>query len=335
MSTPSERALLVTGATGFLGRHVLAELDLLVRPRPVVALVRHVANWKQLDWTRSLDAVRLIEGSLDDVPRWQPELPPLSGILHLAAPVEHTRRAPAAMRAAIVGGTLALVRLASAAGCRLLVASTSGVVGCTRERGPRADEKAPFAREIVGGWPYYAAKIEMEEHARALATALDVTLTFVRPPILLGPGDHRLRSTRNVWKFLRSRLPFLVRGGIAFADVRDAAQALLRVVDHPAPRPVYHLDGTECELTEFFAMLEQVSGVEAPRLVLPYRAAWVLARSLERLRLFPDPVVVEMAAHWWGLRSLWSANDLDWKPRNPLETLRDTVEWLWRFGPDA
>ena len=237
------------------------------------------------------------------------------------------------MRAAIVEGTLAVVRLAAEERCRLVVASTSGTVGCTRERGPRADEDAPFATSVVGGWPYYAAKIEMEQRARALATELGVELVFVRPPILLGPGDHRLRSTRNVWKFLHGKMPFLIRGGMAFADVRDAARALVRATDHPDPRPVYHLDGTECEVTEFFAMLEEISGVRATRLVLPFRAAWLVARALERFHLVPDPVVVEMAAHWWGLRSLHSAEDLDWKPRNPRETLRDTVEWLRCFGP--
>lgn len=326
---PSEAPrLLVTGATGFVGRHVLAELASAGRPRPVAALVRDPGEWEQLGWTRACPDVRLVKGSLSDVPRWSPGLPPLSGILHLAAPVEHSRRAPQAMRVAIVEGTLALVRLAADAGCRLVVASTSGTVGCTRERGPRADENAPFVTETVRGWPYYAAKIEMEQRARALATELGVELVFVRPPILLGPDDHRLRSTRNVQKFLQRRMPILIRGGMHFADVRDTASALVRAVEHPEPRPVYHLDGHECEVTEFFAMLESLSGVRATRLVLPFRAAWIVSRALERFHVLPDPVVVEMAAHWWGLRSLHSAEELDWKPRSPQETLRDTVEWL-------
>jgi nucleoside-diphosphate-sugar epimerase len=186
---------------------------------------------------------------------------------------------------------------------------------------------------VVGGWPYYAAKIEMEQRARALATRLGVELVFVRPPILLGPGDHRVRSTSTVNKVLKGRLPFVIRGGIAFADVRDAARALVRALDRPDPRPVYHLDGTECEITEFFAMLESVSGARAPQLLLPYRVAWFLARALERFHVVPDPVVIEMAAHWWGLRSLYSAEELDWKPRDPRETLRDTVLWLREHAP--
>jgi dihydroflavonol-4-reductase len=186
---------------------------------------------------------------------------------------------------------------------------------------------------VVGRWPYYAAKIEMEERARALATELGVDLVFVRPPILLGPGDHKLRSTRNVWKFLHRKMPILVHGGMHFADVRDAARALVRALEIPDARPVYHLDGTECEVTEFFALLEEISGVRATRLVLPFRLAYAVAVALERFHVVPDPVVVEMAAHWWGLRSSYAAEELDWKPRSPRETLRDTVEWLRCFGP--
>lgn len=323
--------VLVTGASGFLGRHVL--MALAAAGRPAVALVRDADAWRALDWTAALGPVELVVGGLDDVAAWQGMLPPLAGIVHLAAPVVHSRRAPPALRTAIVEGTLAIVKLAAAKRCRVVVASTSGTVGCSRERGPRPDEDAPFAAEIVAGWPYYAAKIEMERRARALAGEVGADLVFVRPPILLGPGDHRLRSTRTVNQFLRKRLPFLIRGGMHFADVRDVASAIAAAVERPGAHPVYHLDGTECSIEEFFDALEAVSGVLRPRLVLPFRAGWLVARALERFHVVPDPVVMEMASHWWGLGSRYAAEDLGWKPRAPHETLRDTVEWLRAHAP--
>ena len=54
----------------------------------------------------------------------------------------------------------------------------------------------------------------------------------------------------------------------------------------------------------------------------------------EPLHVLPDPVVVEMAAHYWGVRSLYAAEDLGYKSRDPRETLRDTVDWL-RANHDA
>jgi nucleoside-diphosphate-sugar epimerase len=326
----TRQAVLLTGATGFLGRHVL---DALAGVRPVHALVRRRAAWAELDWTAEHADVALVEGALDARAPWSEALPPLAAIVHLAAPVQHSRRAPASLRTDIVDGTLAMLELAAARGCRLVVASSSGTVGCSREPGPRATEEAPHVEEVVGDWPYYAAKIEMERRARALARERGVELVLVRAPILLGPGDHRLRSTSNVQRFLRRKLPFLIRGGMHFTDVRDAARAFARAVEHPAPRPVYHLDGHECSVEEFFDLLAEVSGVPRPRVVLPYPVAWAVARALERFHVVPDPVVIEMASHWWGLASTTAATDLGWKPRNPRETLLDTVAWLRKKAP--
>ncbi len=331
----SRGPLLVTGATGFVGRHVLEAAS--AEGRPALALVRDPKLWASYDWTERLGGLSIVTGDVTEPEAWCEALPPLGGIAHLAALVRHSRHAPDDIFDTNVGGTLAMVRLAAANRCRLVVFSTSGTVGCFRSPDAFADENAPYCDETVSRWPYYVSKIRLEREARALADELGVELVFLRPPILLGPGDHRYRSTSNVLKALRRKLPFIIRGGMHFADVRDAARALLVALERPGVQPVYHLEGTECGLEHFFVMLEEISGVPRPRFVLPYRPAWWLATAVHRLgvalrgeppHLLPDPVVVEMAAHYWGARSLHAAADLGYKPRDPRETLRDTVEWL-------
>jgi nucleoside-diphosphate-sugar epimerase len=331
----SRRPLLVTGATGFVGRHVLvAAAD---ASWPALALARDAGLWSSYDWTSALGDVSVVTGDVTEPEAWSGNLPSLGGIAHLAAVVHHSRHAPDDMLETNVRGTLAMVRLAAQHRCRLVVVSTSGTVGCFDGPEDVAFEDAPFCEKTVSRWPYYRSKIRMEREARALADELDVELVFLRPPILLGPGDHRYRSTRNVLKALRRKLPFIIGGGMHFADVRDAARALIVALERPDVQPVYHLEGTMCELEHFFGMLEEVSGVPRPRFVLPYRPAWWLATAVHRMgvlatgeppHLLPDPVVVEMARHYWGARSLHAEADLGYKPRDPRETLRDTAAWL-------
>ena len=79
---------------------------------------------------------------------------------------------------------------------------------------------------------------------RAFADELGVELVFIRPPVLLGPGDHRFRSTSNIIRMLRGRLPFLIQGGMHFIDIRDAMHAIWCAMERPDVRPVYHLAGT-------------------------------------------------------------------------------------------
>jgi nucleoside-diphosphate-sugar epimerase len=316
----------VTGASGFVGRHLLEACARRGLLRPL-ALVRDPERWSGEAWTAPLD-VELVPGSVIESGSWSGSLPRLGGIAHLAAVVRHSRRDPGdRLRETNVEGTLQMLRLAATHRCRLVVVSTSGSVGCFGDAEPRADESAPFCESEVAGWPYYTSKIELERRARALADELGVELVVLRPPVLLGPGDHRFRSTSNVLRFLRGRLPFLIRGGMHFADVRDVADALVEALLRPDVRPVYHLPGTQCGIEEFFAMLSEVSGVPLPRFVLPFRPAWLLARATAPLHLLPDPVVIEMAAHHWGLSSRY-ASELGYKAREPRETLRDTVDWL-------
>ena len=337
------RHLLVTGASGFVGRHLIDAHRRSGDPRQILALVRDPAAWDRYDWTGSQGDVRYIEGSVTDADAWAPALPRLAGIFHLAAVVRHSRREAEELLRTNVEGTLAMVRLAARQRCRLVVLSTSGTVGCSTSPEVLADEHAPWCEETVAHWPYYRSKILLERHARAKALELGVELVFIRPPVLLGPGDHRFRSTGNVLRMLRGRLPFAIRGGMHFVDVRDAADAIHRAMRAPSVRPVYHLPGTAGSVEEFFGMVEEVSGAPAPRWVLPYRPAWLAASLLERLGVWlrgeplhalPDPVVVEMASHYWGMRSLYAADELGYKSRDPRETLRDTVDWL-RANHDA
>jgi nucleoside-diphosphate-sugar epimerase len=325
---------LVTGASGFAGRHLL---QARTPGTSALALVRDSRSWSELGWTAGLDDVELVQGSLNDTCNWSTELPQLAGIFHFAALVRHSRCNADEVYRTNVDGTLNVVRLAAEHRCRVVMLSTSGTVGCFDNPDAAADENAEFCEATVAKWPYYHSKIIAERKARALADSLGVELVFIRPPMLLGPGDHRFRSTANILRMLRGRLPALLQGGIHFIDIRDAMQAVWRAMAVPKARPIYHLAGTSTTISDFFERVEQVSGVRAPRLVLPFRLAWLIAAADEwiglRLRGAPlhwflDPVVVEMAAHYWGLDSLYSGSELGYESRDPQVTLRDTVDWL-------
>ncbi len=336
--------VLVTGATGFLGRHVLQALRVLEPETHICVLVRNPAEWQKLDWTAALGPVDLIEGGVTGDDAWlrDPRLNGLGGILHLAAIVRHARRDPQDMYETNVQGLLRLVRLAGKHQCRIVFSSTSGTVACFNRAGKVALEDAPYVDQTVKNWPYYDSKIQAEKQARLLAAELGVLLTVVRPPVMLGPGDHRFRSSGNVIKHLQRKFPFLIHGGMHFIDVRDAATALVRALRHPAARPVYHLGGTATSIEVFFRMLQEVSGVPAPTRVIPQGLAWSLATVAEeatarlpqkRKSPLPDPVVIEMAGHWWDIQSRYAESELGYKSRPPYQTLADTVLWLRENHP--
>jgi nucleoside-diphosphate-sugar epimerase len=325
---------LLTGASGFLGRHLLSALQ--AGGHRAVALLRDPQAWSGYDWTGKLEDVETLVGSVLEPAAWKEDarLDDVQGVFHLAALVRHSRQGGQEVETSIRDGTRRVLELAAERGWRVVFVSTSGTVGCFATPEQTADESSGYCEEAVRRWPYYRAKLRAEQEAQRLAEERGVSLVIARPPVLLGPGDHRFRSTGHLVRYLRGRLPFLVEGGVAFADVRDASAGLLRAMELDAPRPVYHLPGTACSVQRFFGMAEEVCGVPAPRRVLPFRTAWLLATALAPLHILPDPVVVEMASRWWGLRSLYAADDLGYASRDPLQTLSDTITWLQRHHPE-
>lgn len=283
-------------------------------------------------WTRGLTGVETLEGGVTATERWaaDPKLADIGGVIHLAALVRHRRQDAEEVYFVNVEGTRAMARVAARYRCRMLFVSTSGTVGCFREPGPSADEDAPYCEAEVADWPYYDSKIRAEKAARALAAEPGIELVIVRPPVLLGPGDHRFRSSAHVSRYLDKKLPFLIEGGMHFADVRDAARALVRVMEREQVRAVYHLPGTVCTIEEFYRMVAVAAGSDSLPRVIPYLAALWASRATHALglKLLPEPALIEMAAHYWAMHSKYSEAELGYRSRPGLETVTATVGWL-------
>jgi len=331
---------LITGATGFLGRHILQALRRETPEARLIILARDAASWEKQSWRAEAGDVEVVAGSLFEIEDWKddPRLARLDGIFHLAAIVRHTRSDPDEMIRTNVQGTLNMVRLAADKRCRLVFASSSGTVSCSPDSKAAADEDARYCEDQVSGWPYYASKVLAEKQSRKLAEELGVELIIFRPPVILGPGDHRFRSTGHLLRLLRHKLPFILDGEMHFVDVRDTADAMVRAMMHPNPRPIYHLKGTVSTLDEFFRMAAEQSGISPSWKILPARFLWHLARLNEmsglRLHVIPDPVVIEMASSHWGVSSRYAEADLGYRSRAPEETLGDTVKWMRANHPD-
>jgi nucleoside-diphosphate-sugar epimerase len=325
---------LVTGATGFLGRHIVDSVRTANPSARILALSRSPFD---ADASAFLTGVERVAGSPVDVATWadNPLVERLDGIFHLAAEVRHSRRGSAPMVRFNVESTVNLTRFAASRGCRIVFASSSGTGGCSRDAGAEPDENAPWCEDVVRRWPYYASKIQAEREGMLIAAQLGADLVIARLPVLLGPGDHRFRSTGNVIRALRRRLPFLLDGEIHFTDIRDAAASMVRAMGRREVSGAYHMPGARMSLDEFFTLVVRSAGLVPQWRVIPAALLSVLTRlndaSHLRLHLLPDPVVVEMARHRWGLSSRQSEADLGYRPRPAAGDVVEALRSLARI----
>ncbi len=327
---------LVTGATGFLGRHLVTQL--IERGESVRALTRN------FDHELAALGVEIIEGDFTNVADLARAVDGVTRVYHLAGKVERDPRHAHRMYELHVDGTrLLLEALRAEANPKLekiVVASTSGTVGVSKSADDIATDDSPTQERLVRDWPYYLSKIYAERVCLDAIKDFGMPIVIMRPTLLLGPGDRRQSSTGDVINFLQKKIPTSMSGGISFVDARDTATAFILAMDKAPVGATYLLGACNLTLADFFKRLETISGISAPRLPIPDKAALFGARFLDAAMRSVgktadlDPVSVDMARYFWYIDSSRAQKELGWKPRNANDTLRDTVRWIETNHPE-
>jgi dihydroflavonol-4-reductase len=311
--------VLVTGATGFLGSHLVSSL---------LAEGHDVVRFSRSSGGDVLDAAAVRAAAAG-----------CGAAYHCAGPVSRRPADAELLYRVHVEGTKTVIDACASAGVkRVVVASTSGTVAVSEdERVHDERDEAPIA--LVGRWPYYRAKLFAERAALARNGA-GIEVVCVNPSLVLGPGDVNGSSTEDVRRFLEGSIPAVPAGGLSFVDVRDVAEALRLAMERGRPGERYLVGALNVTVAELFARLARVSGVRAPWLPMPRSrevarsGAALLGRLATRagLRAPVDPISVEMAQCFWYLDASRAESELGWSARDPNVTLHDTVEDLRRRG---
>lgn len=329
--------ILVSGATGFLGQHVVAAL--LEQGRSVVALVRDPetsAARRLVAASASIsDAdLSLVRGDVLDGSSIEAAAAGCSAVLHCAGKVSRDDEDAIAMTKVNVGAVEITLSACRRAGVRrAVVASTSGTIGVSTNPDAVANETAPAPLEIINRWPYYRSKYYGEQLALA-QNQPEFEVVIVNPALLLGPGDHQGSSTDDVRRALEQRMPLVPAGGYAFVDARDAALGMILALEAGRPGQRYLLVSCNCPIRTFFSRVARVAGIDGPIFALPdnemvERASrWFIRKAQNVLGqddALPDDVSLEMAQHYWYVDSTLAENELGWRARDPMVTLADTV----------
>jgi nucleoside-diphosphate-sugar epimerase len=214
--------VLVTGATGFIGRHV-CEL-LLQKGHKVRAAVRRNADITGVE--------SVIVGDINQHTDWSHALAGIESVIHLAARVhvlkEQATNPLESFREVNVQGTLHLAEAAHAAGVkRFIFVSSIGVNGDETPVDRPFTENDPPSPKL----PYAVAKWEAEQ---ALQKLNGLELVIVRPPLVYGPDAPG--NFRRFKKLVEMGLPLpfgSVNNRRSMIAVQNLADFLVTVLEHP------------------------------------------------------------------------------------------------------
>jgi dihydroflavonol-4-reductase len=321
-------ATLITGGTGFLGSHLVRQL-VENGTKDIRVMATSIPDWLvdlgvetfEGSITREDDAKRAVEG--------------ISEIYHLAGKVSRESKDAREMYQIHVEGTRLLCDAAKSAGVKtIVVASTSGTIAVTKDGDVVPDESYPAPLDLISRWPYYASKSYQEMAALERFNGKGLRLVIMNPSLLLGPGDDRLSSTKVVLDFMARKIAAVPTGGVSFVDARDAAKSFRTAMKKGRHGERYLIGAANWTFTKFFGRLERLTKVSAPWFALPSQIAVTGAQLIDSFFKqwdFASPVepgAIEMAQHFWYLNCSKAARELGFKPRDPGETLQDTVVYL-------
>jgi nucleoside-diphosphate-sugar epimerase len=254
--------VLITGATGLLGGHLIRELR--ERGEDIRALVLPVENTDRL----VAQGVEVVRGDITDANTLGPAVKDIELIFHLAG-MMGVWRPLAAYRLVNVTGSENLYKAAQQGGVRRFVHTSSHTV-YGLGYGRFLTEKDALRPDPD---PYSLTKAEGDRLIRRLMLSSKVETVILRPGTFFGPGD-RLHFGRMAQKVKDGKGLILGRGdnALPFCYVTDIVQGFLLAAYHEnAPGNVYNITNdrplTQSEM--FNAIADAVGGVR-PRLHLPY-----------------------------------------------------------------
>lgn len=315
----------VTGATGFVGSHVVEEL--IGEGHEVVALTRNQTNAEHLP-----SVVTVVEGDITDKGSIREAMTDVDGVFHLAG---WYRIGPGPWNADLaervnVEGTRNVLGLIDELDIPKAV-YTSTIAVNSDTTGEFVDESYRYDGSHLAVYDRSKWRAHYEV-AKPMAED-GVPIVVVQPGVIYGPGDTS--DFRSLWRdYLRRDLPAVPRGVAAcFEHVDDTARAHVRAMERGEPGEEYLVVGEGYTFVEIFELAEELTGVPAPRSVSPawFRSLAPVVSFAERFvqppEGFESETLYRMAGTTWLADGTKARQELDIEHRPIEEGLGEYLDW--------
>ncbi|HEX78501.1 MAG TPA: NAD-dependent epimerase/dehydratase family protein [Dehalococcoidia bacterium] len=323
---------LVTGASGFIGSNLVREL--LRHGYEVRALLRKGSD------TRNLDGLKLemAYGDLRDPRSLEGAVAGCDVLFHAAACYTFWLPQPRLMYEINVKGTENILSAAMKKGIkRAVYTSTCSTIGISTNGLPSNEETELNPDDLVG---HYKKSKYLAESVAWKFYHLGLPLVVVNPTTPVGAYDIKPTPTgKMIVDYLNRRMFAYVETGLNIVAVEDVAKGHILALERGRPGQRYLLGNQNLTLKEVFFILEQISGIPAPRAKIPVWLATGVAYIDELiegglLRRPPRiPVAsVKMARKFMFFDSSRAVRELG-LPQTPVEqALERAVRWFTDNG---
>lgn len=320
----------VTGATGFLGRAVLAEL--MKKGAPIHALVLENDPLA----SELPGEIQIVHGDVCDdaaLERFFAAADRSSCVIHCAGIVSVASHPGDRIYRVNVGGTVGVLRHCERRGVGKLIYVSSVHAIPEKPQGMEITEDTVFSPDLVQGDYAKSKAIATELVFEAARRGLNASVVF--PSGIIGPGDSGRGSiTSMLLSFLAGKLPLAVKGGYDFVDVRDVAAGIAACAEWGLPGCGYILSGHYATVRDILDAARQTLQIRRKVSFLPIVFARAIAPAYEKWSLkkhkplFFTPYAVAVLCSNGCFSHQAAAEAFGYAPRSTQSSIRDTVLWL-------
>lgn len=311
----------VTGATGFVGGRVVRQL--IAGGHEVVALVRNLQKAREL----AAMSVALAEGDIIDKESMRGPMTGVDGVFHIAAWYKVGARDKSPAQVINVEGTRNVLELMQELGiAKGVYTSTLAINSDTHGR--VVDESYRFQGKHLS--EYDRTKAEAHLVAESFIAA-GLPLVILMPGLIYGPEDTSSIRTFLI-QFIERKLPLAPqKTAFCWSHVDDVAQAHIAAMERGKAGETYIIAGPPHPFIEVMQLLEQISGIPAPRGVPPgvFKTMAAVMSVVERIIPVPESLAAEGLRVIAGVTYLGdngkARRELGYSPRPLAEGMAETL----------
>lgn len=259
--------ILVTGAEGFIGSHLVEALVAQGRQVRAMALYNSFGRYGWLDTLPAATRAKvdLVMGDVRDPFSVREAMRGCDAVMHLAAliAIPYSYAAPASYVETNVSGTLNVVQAARDLGTKKVVHTSTSEVYGSAQTVPISE-----AHPLVGQSPYSASKIGADQIAYSYHCAFGTPVATARPFNTYGPRQSLRAVLPTIMLQALSDTPTLKLGALSptrdFNYVADTVSGLIAILDSEASigETINIGSGFEISIADAVRLVSEITGRE-------------------------------------------------------------------------
>lgn len=315
----NQKTVLVTGATGLLGRQILQQLKLrnykiyaVRRPDSIIPSESEKICWIEIQSTT--------DNIFDQVPV------EIDYLIHAGAMVSYKKSDKGRIFQINTdwSGRLAQDALKEQVEKFIFISSVAALGKNTKNN--FIDENTPASRDEFR--TNYGESKRQAEKLLWKVSEQGLPIIIFNPSVIIGPAK-RYQSSAQLFAYVSDGKPFFTRGLINYVDVRDVAEHVVASLESKTVNEQFILNGGSISYRDFFKVIAKQLKVNAPKLGVP-KFMVILGAFLENIisKLKGKPATLTMeTARMAGNKNIYSAEKAEKAFGLKRRSLEHSVEW--------